>query len=143
MLISFEGLPGAGKSTQTVDTEPLATTLIDLFASSGDPYRRHGDAITETLLAAAIRTDILTTRIDPALEDHPDTVVIEDRGIHTMQSYALASLRRDHRANLDLAITWAHTLTTLTGQRPGHALWLRLPVEEALRRVSHRDQRAP
>jgi thymidylate kinase len=165
MLISFEELPGAGKSTQaallatcltqqelpavtlpdlaTLDTEPVAATLIDLFASSGDPYLRHGDAVTETLLAAAIRADILATRIDPALEEHSATVVIEDRGIHTMQSYALASLLRDHRASLDLAITWVQTLAALTGQRNGHALWLRLPVEEALRRVSRRDQRTP
>lgn len=165
MLISFEGLPGAGKSTQaallatclirqglpavtlpdlaTVDTEAVAATLIDLLASSGDSYLRHGDAVTETLLAAAIRADILATRIHPTLEEHPDTVVIEDRGIHTMQSYALAGLLRDHRASLDLTITWLHTLSALTGQRNGHALWLRLPLEEALRRVSRRDQRTP
>jgi hypothetical protein len=39
----------------------------------------------------------------------------------------------DHRASLDLAITWVQTLGALTGQRNGRALWLRLPVEEALR----------
>ncbi len=164
MLISFEGLPGAGKSTQaallaaclthhglpavtlpdlaTLDTEPVAAALIDLFTSSGDPYLRHGDTITETLLAAAIRADLLATRIDPALTEHPQTVVIEDRGIHTMQSYALAGLLREHRAHPDLAITWVRTLTTLTGSRPGHALWLRLPVDEALRRAAHRDHQA-
>ncbi len=165
MLISFEGLPGAGKSTQaallaacltrqglpavtlpdlaTLDTDPVAATLIELFASSGDPYLRHGDAVTDTLLAAAIRADIVATRIDPALSAHQDQVVIEDRGIHTMQSYALASLLRDHRATIDLALSWVHTLAALTGPRTGHALWLRLPVDEALRRASHRDQRAP
>jgi thymidylate kinase len=123
MLISFEGLPGAGKSTQaalltaclthrglptvtlpdlaTLDTDPVAATLIELFASSGDPYLRHGDAVTDTLLAAAIRADI------------------------------------------DLAVCWVQTLAALTGQRTGYALWLRLPVNEALRRASHRNQRAP
>lgn len=165
MLISFEGLPGAGKSTQaallarcltqhglptltlpdlaTLPTEPLAATLIDLFASSGDPYLRHGDAVTDTLLATSIRAEILATLIDPALDANPGTVLIEDRGIHTMQSYALASLLRDHRASTDLAITWVHTLAALTGQRRAHALWLRLPVTEALRRTAHRDQRVP
>ncbi|MGH3843379.1 MAG: dTMP kinase [Pseudonocardiaceae bacterium] len=165
MLISFEGLPGAGKSTQaallarcltqhglpavtlpdlaTLHTDPVGSTLIDLFASSGDPYMRHGDAITDTLLAAAIRADIVATRIDPALKDNPNTVVIEDRGIHTMQSYAAASLLRDHRASADLAINWVQTLAALTGQRRAHALWLRLPVNEALRRTSHRDQQEP
>ncbi|MGH3721579.1 MAG: dTMP kinase [Pseudonocardiaceae bacterium] len=165
MLISFEGLPGAGKSTQaallarcltqqglpavtladlaTLPTDPVAATLVDLFVSSGDPYLRHGDAITDTLLAVAIRADIVATRIDPALEDNPRTVVIEDRGIHTMQSYSVASLLRDHRASADLAINWVQTLAALTGQRRAHAFWLRLPVEEALRRASHRDQQAP
>lgn len=165
MLISFEGLPGAGKSTQaallarcltqhglptltlpdlaTLPTEPVAATLIDLLASSGDPYLRHGDAVTDSLLAAAIRAEILATLIDPVLDANPDTVLIEDRGIHTMQSYALAGLRRDHRASTDLAVTWVHTLAALTGQRAAHALWLRLPVTEALRRTSRRDQRSP
>ncbi|MGH3867777.1 MAG: dTMP kinase [Pseudonocardiaceae bacterium] len=165
MLISFEGLPGAGKSTQvalltaclthrglptvtlpdlaTLDTDPVAATLIELFASSGDPYLRNGDAVTDTLLAAAIRADIVATRLDPALRPPQDQVVIEDRGIHTMQSYALAGLLRDHRANIDLAVGWTQTLAALTGQQTGHALWLRLPVNEALRRASHRDQRAP
>ncbi len=128
MLISFEGLPGAGKSTQaallatclthrglpavtlpdlaTLDTDPVAATLIELFASSGDPYLRHGDAVTDTLLAAAIRADIVATRLEPALRPHQDQVVIEDRSIHTMQSYALVSLLRDHRVNIDLAVGW-------------------------------------
>lgn len=165
MLISFEGLPGAGKSTQaallarcltqqglptltlpdlaSLPTEPVAATLIDLFASSGDPYLRHGDAVTDTLLAAAIRAEIVATLIDPVLDANPDTVLIEDRGTHTMQSYAIASLRRDHRASTDLAITWVHTLAALTGHRAAHALWLRLPVTEALRRTSQRDQQTP
>ncbi len=165
MLISFEGLPGAGKSTQaallsaclaqqglptvnlpdlaTLDTDPVTSTLIELFTSSGDPYLRHGDAVTDTLLAAAIRTNIVATRIDPALSEHHDHVVIEDRGIHTMQSYAIASLVRDHRADMDLAVGWVQDLTVLAGQRPGQALWLRLPVDEALRRASWRDKRLP
>lgn len=111
-------------------------------ATGREPAGPRDDAVTDTLLAAAIRAAIVATRIDPALDEHPDTVLIEDRGIHTMQSYALASLLRDHRASADLAITWIQTLTALTGPRPTHALWLRLPVEEALRRTSHRDQQA-
>lgn len=60
-----------------------------------------------------------------------------------MQSYALAGLLRDHRANVDIAISWVQTLAELAGQRTGHALWLRLSVDEALRRASQRDQRLP
>jgi hypothetical protein len=65
---------------------------VDIQVPTGSV--RPGDAVTDTLLAAASRTDIVATRIDPALSAHQDQVVIEDRGIHTMQSYALASLLR-------------------------------------------------
>jgi len=98
VLVSLEGLPGSGKSTQgrllenrlrdeglavanlpdlaTLDTD-VGTTLVEIFSSSDDPFLRHGDVVTECLLAAAVRADIVATRIEPVLRSHD--VVIEDR----------------------------------------------------------------
>lgn len=149
MLITFEGLPGAGKSTQsrmlarcleasgqpvialpdlaTLDTDPVAATLVDLLRTSGDPFLRTGDAITDTMITAAIRADLVATVLDPALaENLAAAVVIEDRGIHTMASYAIAVLLRQHRAT-DVALDWLDALTALAGPRPTRALWLRVP----------------
>lgn len=162
MLITFEGLPGAGKSTQarlltrclrasghpvitlpdlaTLNTDPVAATLVELLCSGGDPFLRTGDAITDTLITAAIRADLVATVLDPALAATTGAVVIEDRGIHTMASYAIASLLREHRAPADVALDWLDALTTLAGPRPAHALWLRVPPDLAARRA---DERSP
>lgn len=143
----LDGLPDGHKCGRlhlaTLDTEPVATAVIDLLASTADPYLRSGDAITDTLLTAAIRTDLVATILDPALNTATPRIVIEDRGIHTMQSYAIASLLRDHRAPLDAALSWVQTLTTMAGPRPGLALWLRLPVDDAVQRASQRSGPSP
>jgi thymidylate kinase len=160
VLITFEGLPGAGKSTQarmlarclragghpvttlpdlaTLDTDPVATTLVALLRTSGDPFLRTGDAITDTMVTAAIRADLVATVLDPALAATPRSVVIEDRGVHTMASYAIASLRRQHRTPTGVALDWLDALTVLAGPRPTQALWLRVPPELAARRADER-----
>ncbi|MBI1758162.1 MAG: thymidylate kinase [Actinobacteria bacterium] len=160
MLITFEGLPGVGKSTQaalltsclrwhghqvltlpdlaTLEAEPVAAAVIELMVSAADPYLRSGDAITDTLLTAAIRADLVATILDPALTISPPQIIIEDRGINTFQSYALASLQRDHRAPYSAALAWVQTLTAMAGPRPGVALWLRLPVDTAIHRATTR-----
>lgn len=96
MLISLEGLPGAGKSTQgrllqqrlsregyrtaylpdlaTLETDVLGDQLVEMFSFSGDPFMRHRDVLTESFLAAAIRANIVATRIDPAEGVH-DVVI--------------------------------------------------------------------
>lgn len=162
MLITLEGLPGAGKTTQAEmlaarltarglavstlpdlaqhNTDGLGAVLVELFASSADPFRRHRDAVTETFLAAALRAHLTATAITPAAAD--PAVLIEDRGIHTFQSYALAGLTQHHHITTDQTLRWLDTLTQLTGGPPaGTAVWLRLPVEEAISRAEDRDRR--
>ncbi len=163
MLISLEGLPGAGKSTQgrllqqrlsregyrtaylpdlaTLETDVLGDQLVEMFSFSGDPFMRHRDVLTESFLAAAIRANIVATRIDPAEGVHD--VVIEDRGCHTMLSYSLASLIRYHDADPAEGIRWLRSLLALTGRTAEVALWLRPPVQVALDRWAHREAKQP
>ncbi|WP_018639387.1 dTMP kinase [Parafrankia elaeagni] len=161
MLVSLEGLPGSGKSTQarlleerlrgeglrvtylpdlaTLDTGDVGMALSEIFSSSDDPFLRHGDVVTECLLAAAVRADIVATRIEPALDHHD--VVIEDRGVHTMFSYGLASLIRQHAAEVDDAVSWLDGLGRLAGRRADVVLWLSAPVGETVARAEARDGR--
>ncbi len=94
MLISFEGLPGSGKTTQaglladrlrtegyrvaylpdlaTLNNDAAGQQLVELFTSSDDPFFRHGDVLTDTFLAAAVRTHIVATHLNPATASHSD-----------------------------------------------------------------------
>jgi dTMP kinase len=159
VLISFEGLSGAGKTTQsallrerlagegatvaflpdilTLPSDELGERLFNLFVSSGDPFMRHNDVITETYLAAAMRANIVAACIEPALETHD--VVIEDRGVQTMYSYSLASVLRYHAMSTDAVMSWLKALGGLAGREADIAVWLRVPVGEAVSRAEQRE----
>lgn len=158
MLISFEGLPGAGKTTQaqllagrlrsegtevtylpdlmTLAADALGGQLFELFAQSGDPFKRHGQITTDTFLAAAIRANIVATCIQPALD--AGHVVIEDRGAHTMYSYSLAGILRHHHLDIGAAIAWLKACGALAGREADLSILLRLPPEETAGRVAVR-----
>ncbi|WP_328373336.1 thymidylate kinase (plasmid) [Streptomyces sp. NBC_00445] len=160
MLIAFEGLPGAGKTTQsrmladhlnrqevpvnylpdnlTRDEDALGSTLLDLFAS-GDPFSRHSSVVTDTMLATAIRTNTVATHIAPALA--AGQTVIEDRGVHTIQSYSLATLAQKHSGRPEEGIRWLRTVSALSSPAADVAVWLRLPADEAIARAVRREGR--
>lgn len=161
MLIAFEGLPGSGKTTQsrlladhltrqqvpvnylpdnlTRTEDTLGSTLLDLFAS-GDPFSRHGSVVTDTMLATAIRTNTVATHIAPALA--AGQTVIEDRGVHTIQSYSLATLLQKHVGHPTDGATWLRTVSAWSGPAADVAVWLHLPADEAITRAVHRESQA-
>lgn len=163
MLISFEGLPGAGKITQAalltnrlradgysvaylpdlvdLKTDVAGQQLVNLFASSGDPFLRHGDVLIDTFLAAAVRAHLIAVHIKPVAQSHD--FVIEDRGAHTMYSYSLASLMRHHDIAAADAVAWLTSFSSLTGPAADCAVWLRPPVEIAIQRWSARESCLP
>lgn len=158
MLIAFEGLPGAGKTTQsrlladhftrqdvpvsylpdnlTRTEDALGSTLLDLFAS-GDPFARHGSVVTDTMLATAIRTNTVATHIAPALA--AGQMVIEDRGVHTIQSYSLATVLQKHVGHPAGGFRWLRAVSAWSGPAADVAVWLRLPAEEAIGRAVLRE----
>ncbi|MFI7510523.1 dTMP kinase [Micromonospora aurantiaca] len=158
MLIAFEGLPGAGKTTQsraltahlsqrgaavtylpdnlTRDADPLGRALLALF-DSGDPFSRHDSVLTDTYLAAAIRADTYATHIAGTLA--AGTTVIEDRGLHTLYSYSLAGLLQKHRTPPDHAIAWLHQVGAFAGPAADRSVWLRLPPDDAIARAEQRQ----
>ncbi|MFG2210451.1 dTMP kinase [Streptomyces sp. NPDC048638] len=158
MLIAFEGLPGAGKTTQsrlladhltrqevpvnylpdnlTRTEDALGSTLLELFVSA-DPFSRHGSVITDTMLATAIRTNTVATHIAPALMT--GQTVIEDRGVHTIQSYSLATLLQKHAGHPADGTWWLRAVSALSGPAADVAVWLRLPADDAIARAAHRE----
>ncbi|MEV4706727.1 thymidylate kinase [Actinoplanes sp. NPDC049316] len=158
MLIGLEGLPGAGKSTQsslladfltgegltvnylpdnlTRDADPLGRALLALF-DSGDPFSRHEHVVTDTLLGAAIRADTFATDIAGHLAE--GSTVIEDRGIHTLYSYSLARLLQHHHVVPTDAITWLHTVGSFAGPAAVRSVWLYLPADDAIARAELRQ----
>lgn len=159
ILLSFEGLPGSGKTTQSrmladwlnkeglrvaylpdlarLQADPSSSTIIALFTSPDDPFARHGDVITDTYMAAAIRASILADHVTPALDRND--LVIEDRGAHTMYSYSLATLLQHHHVETRDALTWLNAIGSFAGPDADYALWLRLPPEEAIERATRRN----
>ena len=144
-FIVFEGLDGAGTTTQTgmlaaslrdngrtcIETcEPtdlllgktLRTALRGQWGETGDGELNPGSV---ALLFAADRLDHLTRRVNPALEE--GHVVISDRYVYSSMAYQGSLLEPQ----------WVSTINILA-RRPHLTLYVRVSVETAMSRLSAR-----
>jgi dTMP kinase len=138
-FITFEGIDGAGKSSQieqtvdwlrqqghrvTVTREPggteLAETLRELVLHAGM------DALTEALLVFAARRDHLVRCIEPALAD--GSTVVCDR--FTDASFAYQGAGR----GFDTAVLVQLESWVQQGRHPDLTLWFDLPAAVAAQR---------
>jgi dTMP kinase len=111
-IISFEGIDGSGKTTQTQlltnylgrlglkvlrspdnsDTNEVGLDgqILSILRQKGDRFFRIGHPITETLLLSGRMAYITETVIAPALRE--GNIIISDRDVDTFISYGLPSL---------------------------------------------------
>ena len=140
MLITVEGLDGAGKSTliaelakaldATVLREPGGVEVSERIRSLlTDPALRV-DGRTEALLYAAARAQLVAEKLRPLL-DAGETVLL-DRFVDSSLAY--------QGAGRGLGIEEIRTLNEFAtgGLRPGRTLLLRISPEAGLARISDR-----
>jgi dTMP kinase len=145
-FVVFEGIEGAGKSTQlervtarlaALGLDPLATcepggtelgrTLRRLLLDEPDPAR---PPLVEALLMTADRADHLARVVRPALA--AGRLVLSDRYEDATFAYQGAG------SGVPEAALEALSRVATGGLRPDLVIWLDLPVEEAARRLAAR-----
>ena len=143
-LITFEGIEGCGKSTQThllsrhleadghnvvVTREPGGTPIAENIREILlDPANEAMDPLTELLLYEAARAQHVAERIRPAIE--AGSVVVCDRFFDSTTAYQGAGR---NLPNIDLEML--HALAT-GGLSPDLTILLDLPVEAGLKRAT-------
>ncbi len=146
MLVTIEGIDGAGKSTLVAT---LKDTLADLnpvitrepgFTWIGDSVRRaiteNVDPIAEALLFAADHAAHLKNLIIPELKKRK--LIISDRYIHSRYAYQQVTLAKV----LDNPLTWLKAVHNGWTIMPDLTFLLTMPVESALERTKQRQEDA-
>ena len=140
--IAFEGLEGCGKSTHVkrlaetlgavATREPGGTRVgAMLRAILADPENTDIDARTELLLMTADRAQLMSEVIEPTLASGRH--VVSDRSVYSTLAYQ--GYGRGLGVDTIRSINeWAlnHTL-------PDIVVWIRIPRDEAERRLAKRD----
>lgn len=146
LFISFEGIEGAGKSTQVLHArqvleqqghtvclvrEPGGTPVGDqirrLLLTQGDGPR---SALSELLLFCASRAELVETVIRPALAR--GEMVLSDRFVDSTLAY------QGYARGLPLETIQSLNRIATSGLLPDLTLLLDLPVEEGLSRATRR-----
>jgi len=146
MLITLEGIDGAGKSTLYSGLQERLKDLNPLFTREpGSPYlgpavrkaiAENNDPLVEAGLFVADHAVHLATVVRPALED--GRLVISDRYTDSRFAYQLVSLKGYH-PDPKAWLTAMHAGWSIT---PDKTFLLLISPEDALARVSGRGEAA-
>lgn len=154
LVISFEGISNAGKTTAVTRMKSLLSSKAfqvvvkeDLLAYRGDtigaaikrildsakPTYRLGYPFAETLLITAKRAFESQTRLEPAVSD--GAIVLCDRDVDTVCAYQLPVLH-DHRPHipLDVLVAWMRETNRLSAIEPALTFFLSVGIEESIAR---------
>lgn len=140
--IAFEGLEGCGKSThvkrlaESLDAvatrEPGGTRVgAMLRAILADPENTDIDARTELLLMTADRAQLMSEVIKPTLASGRH--VVSDRSVYSTLAY------QGYGRGLDVDTIRSINEWALNQTLPDIVVWIRIPREEAERRLAKRD----
>lgn len=150
LLISFEGIDGAGKSTHVaglkkrletegyrceVFREPGGTELSEEIRTILLHHKGEMDPVAELLLFSAARAQLISEKVKPLL-DEPDTIVILDRFFDSTtayQGYARNALDPDEIKKINRIA--AHQV------KPDITFYLRLDIGKALSRLKDEKDR--
>ncbi len=150
LLISFEGIDGAGKSTHVaglkkrletegyrceVFREPGGTELSEEIRTILLHHKGEMDPVAELLLFSAARAQLISEKVKPLL-DKPDTIVILDRFFDSTtayQGYARNALDPDEIKKINRIA--AHQV------KPDITFYLRLDIGKALSRLKDEKDR--
>ena len=140
--IAFEGLEGCGKSThvkrlaESLDAvatrEPGGTRVgAMLRAILADPENTDIDARTELLLMTADRAQLMSEVIEPTLASGRH--VVSDRSVYSTLAY------QGYGRGLGVDTIRSINEWALNQTLPDIVVWIRIPREEAERRLAKRD----
>lgn len=144
MLVTLEGIDGAGKSTLYARLQNVLADLSPLFTREpgspflGDAVRRaiasNGDPLVEATLFVADHAVHLATVIRPALAEQ--RLVISDRYSDSRFAYQEVSLAKVH-PNPKEWLTLVHEGWSV---RPDLTVLLVVPIDVAISRLSDRSE---
>lgn len=140
--IAFEGLEGCGKSTHVTrlaerlgavaTREPGGTRIGAMLRGIlADPENTDISSRTELLLMTADRAQLMSEVIEPALASGRH--VISDRSVYSTLAY------QGYGRGLDLDRIRQINVWALADTLPDIVVWIRIPREEAERRLAKRN----
>lgn len=149
IVISFEGLPGVGKTSavnhvyehliqkgfrvaklsdlHSYEGDRVGNKVFKLMKYNNDDFCRLDDPFHEAFLSQAIRYSLVNETILKANDQYD--VVLEDRGIDTMFSYMLARLRQVYKLSFGQINEWLQVLNEPLGCFPDQTIYLHDRIE--------------
>lgn len=161
IIISFEGIPGVGKTTlvnkihidllnkgvkvanikelDLIDESKsrIMEKALRLFFSSDDRYLRQFDPHIDTYFSQAVRYLICKEVID--INKNRYDVFLEDRGVDTYMSFAMAGFKYQNKMDFDKSFTYLCKMNSPVNEVADYTILLLDSVENCYLRALKRE----